>query len=170
MKQDLINSNIPENKVFATGIPLSNRFLKHYNKSKIMTSMELNPDKKVILFFGGGEFGLGREQTLKILKAFINNVTEHQIVAISGKNEKMKLSFEKLVQEEHAESIVKVLGIYSSGTRINEYFGLSCYKTWWSYNNRKLSIWFANCCNKSNSWPRGRKCSFLEKSRSCNLA
>ena len=110
MKQDLINSNIAENKVFATGIPLSNRFLKHYNKSKIMTSMELNPDKKVILFFGGGEFGLGREQTLKILKAFINNVTEHQIVAISGKNEKMKLSFEKLVQEEHAESIVKVLG------------------------------------------------------------
>lgn len=110
MKQDLINSNIPENKVFTTGIPLSNRFLKHYNKSKIMTSMELNPDKKVILFFGGGEFGLGREQTLKILKAFINNVTEHQLVAISGKNEKMKLSFEKLVQEEHAESIVKVLG------------------------------------------------------------
>lgn len=109
MRQELINDNIPENKVFATGIPLSNRFLKHYNKKEIMTSMELDPNKKVILFFGGGEFGLGREQTLKILEAFINNVSEHQIVAISGKNEKMKADFEKLVQEENAD-FVKVLG------------------------------------------------------------
>lgn len=111
MRQELINnSNIPENKIFATGIPLSNRFLKHYNKIEIMNSLELNPEKKVILFFGGGEFGLGREKTIKILKAFINHVTEHQIVAISGKNEKMKKEFENLVQEEHAEDIVKVLG------------------------------------------------------------
>ena len=33
----------------------------------------------------------------------------HQIVAISGKNEKMKESFEKLVEELQAENIVKVL-------------------------------------------------------------
>ncbi len=111
MKQELINnSNIPENKVFATGIPLSNRFLKHFNRAKIMNSLELNPEKRVILFFGGGEFGLGREKTIKILKAFINNVTEYQIVAISGRNERMKKEFDKLVQEEHAENIVKVLG------------------------------------------------------------
>lgn len=111
MRQELINnSNIPEDKVFATGIPLSNRFLKHYNKMKIMNSLGLNPEKKVILFFAGGEFGLGREKTIKILKSFINHVTEHQIVAIGGKNEKMKNEFNKLVQEEHAEDIVKVMG------------------------------------------------------------
>lgn len=110
MRQELIDAaNIPENKVFATGIPLSNRFLKHYNKTEIMNSLGLNPEKKVILFFGGGEFGLGRETTINILKAFINNVTEHQIVAISGKNEKMNKEFNKLVHEEHVENIVKVL-------------------------------------------------------------
>ena len=110
MRQNLIAESIPENKVFATGIPLSNRFLKHFNRASVMKSLDLNPDKRVILFFGGGEFGLGKEQTVKILKSFIENVSEHQIVAISGKNEKMKEEFDNLVEKEHAENIVKVLG------------------------------------------------------------
>lgn len=110
MRQNLIAESIPENKVFATGIPLSNRFLRHFNRASVMKSLDLNPDKRVILFFGGGEFGLGKEQTVKILKSFIENVSEHQIVAISGKNEKMKEEFDKLVEKEHAEDIVKVLG------------------------------------------------------------
>lgn len=109
MRQQLISDGISEDKVFATGIPLSNRFLMHYDKIEIMNSLELNPDKKVILFFGGGEFGLGREQTLKLLKSFILNVKNHQIVAISGKNKKMKEAFDKLVVQEEAQDIVKVL-------------------------------------------------------------
>ena len=109
MRQSLIDVGISENKVFATGIPLSNRFLMHYNKLEIMNSFELNPDKKVILFFGVGEFGLGREQTIKILKSFILHSVNHQIVAIAGKNDKMKLSFDKLVSKMQAEDIVKVL-------------------------------------------------------------
>ena len=109
MRQELIDDNIPAEKVFATGIPISKRFLMTYNREEIMNSFNLNLDKKVILFFGGGEFGLGREQTIKILKSFITHSSNHQIVAISGKNEKMKESFEKLVSELHAEDIVKVL-------------------------------------------------------------
>lgn len=111
MRQGLIdNDGIPKDKIFATGIPLSNRFLKHYNKKNIMENFHLDAEKKVILFFGGGEFGLGRDKTIKILKSFIRHSEEHQIVAISGKNEKMKLAFENLVREEHAENIVQVLG------------------------------------------------------------
>ena len=109
MKQELINSNVAENTVFATGIPLSNRFLMHFDKDEIMKSMGLNPDKRVILFFGGGEFGLGRDKTVKILNSFITHVKNHQIVAIAGKNEKMKIAFEKLVAETNSESFVKVL-------------------------------------------------------------
>ena len=110
MRQSLISENIPEDKVFATGIPLSNRFLGHFNRASVLESLGLNQDKRVILFFGGGEFGLGKEQTVKILKAFIDNISNHQIVAISGKNEKMREEFEKLVKAEKAEDIVKVLG------------------------------------------------------------
>ena len=109
MRQELINSNVAENTVFATGIPLSNRFLMHFDKDEIMKSMGLNPDKRVILFFGGGEFGLGRDKTVKILNSFITHVKNHQIVAIAGKNEKMKIAFDKLVVETNSESFVKVL-------------------------------------------------------------
>lgn len=111
MRQELINYNgIPENKIFATGIPLSNRFLKHFDKDKIKENFGLDPKKKVILFFGGGEFGLGREKTIKILRSFIRNCIDYQIVAISGKNEKMHEEFSNLVESENASGFVKVLG------------------------------------------------------------
>ena len=109
LKDYLVLSGIPENKVFATGIPLSNRFLMHYNKTDIKLSFGLDLSKKVIIFFGGGEFGLGREKTVKILSSFIKHCDGYQIVAIAGKNEKMKFEFDKLVAKENAENIVKVL-------------------------------------------------------------
>lgn len=110
MKKDLENKGIPSEKVFATGIPLSNRFLFHYNKTDIKKAFNLAIDKKTILFFGGGEFGLGKDKTVQILKSFIDNAVGFQIVAISGKNEKMKERFESLVKEENCEQTVKVLG------------------------------------------------------------
>ena len=98
MKKDIISKGIPAKKVHATGIPLSNRFLEHFDRKEIKSSFDLDYNKKTILFFGGGEFGLGKEKTLKILKAFIDNIhDEYQIIAISGKNEKMQAKFEELV-------------------------------------------------------------------------
>lgn len=109
MREKIINSNIPENKVFSTGIPLSNKFLMHYNKVSVMKSFGLNPNKPVILFFGGGEFGLGREQTIKIFKSFIQHINNNQIVAIAGKNEKLKEAFSSIVHNLQVEDVVKVL-------------------------------------------------------------
>ena len=53
MKQDLIHKGIPECKVFATGIPLSNRFLTSYPKNEILEELGLVSDKRTILFFAG---------------------------------------------------------------------------------------------------------------------
>lgn len=53
MKEALINKGISPNKVFATGIPLSNKFLKHYNKKEILADFGLTENKKTILFFAG---------------------------------------------------------------------------------------------------------------------
>lgn len=98
MKKEIIKKGISESKIYATGIPLSNKFLQHFDKRKIKSSFDLDFNKKTILFFGGGEFGLGKDMTLKILKAFIDNIeNDFQIVAISGKNEKMQQSFFNLV-------------------------------------------------------------------------
>lgn len=99
MKTYLISKGISEQNVFATGIPLSNRFLKSYNKEKILKKLNFNPNKKTILFFGGGEFGLGKTRTVEIFEGFIQYCTDMQIIAIAGKNEKMKSAFEKVVSK-----------------------------------------------------------------------
>ncbi len=58
MKLALEKKGIPKDKIFATGIPLSNRFLKSYHKEEILKEFGLQQNKKTILFFAGGEFGL----------------------------------------------------------------------------------------------------------------
>ena len=109
MKEAIIQKGIPAKKVYATGIPLSNRFLQNYNKEEILKEFHLQPNKKTILFFAGGEFGLGKSTTYDMLKAITENFDNLQVVAIAGKNEKMKRSFEYLVEQSHKEDSVKVL-------------------------------------------------------------
>ena len=109
MKKELHEKGIPNEKIFATGIPLSNKFLLRYNKSQILQNFGLSPDRKTVLFFGGGAFGLGKTQVYKIFKSFLECHEKIQIVAISGKNPKMKENFENLVEESHKEDNVKIL-------------------------------------------------------------
>lgn len=109
MKNYLISKNISENKVFVTGIPISSRFLKTYNKQDILKEFNLEENKKTILFFAGGEFGLGKNRTLQIFEDLIKNFENIQIIAIAGKNEKMKLNFETIVKNFNKEKNVRVL-------------------------------------------------------------
>ena len=109
MKKELHEKGIPNEKIFATGIPLSNKFLLKYDKPTILKSFGLSPDKKTVLFFGGGEFGLGKTQTFKIFKSFVECPENIQIVAISGKNPKMKKAFENLVESLNKKDSVKIL-------------------------------------------------------------
>lgn len=108
MKDELIKSDIPESKIFVTGIPISNRFLQSYNKEEICNLFDLNANKKIVLFFGGGEYGLGKEKTVNILNC-LANFSNIQVVAIAGKNEKMKQEFERVVKEKNKEKTIKVL-------------------------------------------------------------
>ena len=111
MKAKIVEKGIDEEKVHVTGIPLSNRFLENFDREKIKKSFNLDMNKKSILFFGGGEFGLGKDKTAKILSSFLDNIGKrYQIVVISGKNEKMQERFTKLVKEKNQESNVQVLG------------------------------------------------------------
>ena len=109
MKQALVNKGIEENKIYATGIPLSNRFLQHYNKSEILNEFGLINDKKTVLFFGGGEMGLGKTKTLEILQTLAKDFSDIQIVAISGKNKEMNEHFSEIVKQFSREDSIKVL-------------------------------------------------------------
>ncbi|MBR6504654.1 MAG: glycosyltransferase [Clostridia bacterium] len=109
MKEELILKGIPAEKIYAKGIPLSNRFLFHYNKEEILESFGLVPGKKTVLFFAGGEFGLGKSKTYEILESFVHSFDNIQIIAIAGKNIKMKKEFEELVKNFNKEASVKIL-------------------------------------------------------------
>ena len=109
MKDALINKGISKTKIFAHGIPLSNRFLQHFNREEILNRFGLLPKKQTVLFFAGGEFGLGRSKTYAMLKTFAESFPNIQMVAISGRNEKMKKSFDYLVHHANREDSIKVI-------------------------------------------------------------
>ena len=111
MKDYLISKGISESKVFDTGIPISENFQKQYNKKEIFDKYNLNENKFTILFFGGGEFGLGKTRTVQIFNNFVQETKNNniQIIAISGKNPKMKSAFEEVVDSNAANSTVKII-------------------------------------------------------------
>ena len=109
MKEYLESKNIPSEKIFVTGIPISSRFLKEYNKKEILNEFGLKENTKNILFFGGGEFGLGKAKTVEVFESLIKNFNNIQIIAISGKNPKMKECFENIVKQYKKENMVKIL-------------------------------------------------------------
>lgn len=123
MKTELCNYGIDENKIHVTGIPISDRFFENFNKTEIYNMFQLSPNKKVILFFGGGEFGLGKERTLQILRSLITTVPNYQIVTIAGKNEKLKEHFEDLVKDLNVSERVRVLGFTD---KVPELMNISC--------------------------------------------
>lgn len=100
MKDSLINNfNISYEKIYTTGIPISNKFSLYLNSDEIYKSFELDSSKKTILFFGGGEFGLGKNKTVEILQTLTNYLDTYQIIAVSGKNQKMNAAFKELASE-----------------------------------------------------------------------
>ena len=108
LKQALIDSGVEREKIHVTGIPVSKKFLQEYNKEEIFKSFGLIPNKKTVLFFGGGEYGLGKDKTVAILNT-LADFNDIQVVAIAGKNAKLKLAFEQVVKEKHKEQSIKVL-------------------------------------------------------------
>ncbi|MEI3395597.1 MAG: glycosyltransferase [Clostridia bacterium] len=109
MKDYLKSKNIPEEKIFVTGIPISSRFLQNYNREEILKEFNLQDNKKNILFFGGGEFGLGKTRTVEIFESLVKNFDNIQIIAISGKNLKMKENFNEIVKKYNKENSVRIL-------------------------------------------------------------
>ena len=108
MKDEIIKNDINEDKIFVTGIPISNRFLQKYDRNEICSLFDINTNKKTVLFFGGGEYGLGKDKTVSILNS-LADFSDIQVIAIAGKNEKMKLEFERIVKEKNKEKTIKVL-------------------------------------------------------------
>lgn len=123
MKKALISDyGVSKEKVYVTGIPLSDKFNIAYDRNIVCEKFGLNPDKKTILFFGGGEFGLGKDKTVAILKNLLNHLDSYQVIAVSGKNLKMNAAFCELSNEFGNPSDLK---IYDFITNVPEAMSIS---------------------------------------------
>lgn len=109
MKESLIEKGVKGKKIFATGIPFSSRFLEEHDRNEIFKEYHLRPDKKTLLFFGGGAFGFGKKKLAVMLKTIIHHFPDLQIIAISGKNPKIKKCFDNIVEKNKCDDYVKVL-------------------------------------------------------------
>lgn len=122
IKNKLIEKGVPENKVFDTGIPISDRFLMTYNRNEIIQELCFDINKKIVLFFGGGELGLGKSKTLNVFECLIRDFPDIQTIVISGKNESLKNNFEKIVDDYNKNKSVK---IFEFTNRVAEFMSIS---------------------------------------------
>ena len=122
MKNELLKRNIPFERIFVTGIPIRHNFLMEYNKQEILDLLNFSENKKTILFFAGGEYGLGKSMTLRVFTLLLKNFPQTQIIAISGKNENMKNNFEKIVNETNRINDVR---IFEYTDKVAEFMSIS---------------------------------------------
>lgn len=104
MKYGLINNGIDSNKIFVTGIPVNPAFLKDYDKDEIYKKFSLDKNKRTVLIFGGGEYGLSNVKLF--LTGLLETEEDIQIVAIAGKSKKIQNMFKNTTIKYDKKTII----------------------------------------------------------------
>lgn len=103
IKQQMIDRGIPGETIFTYGIPVCRSFMKTRDRNSILKEFGL--ENKTTVLVMGGSLGFGNIKSIFI--PLLNYKTDIQIVAISGKNAKLKRQLEKY--SEGADKNVKIL-------------------------------------------------------------
>ena len=111
MKTSLISEGIYPNKIYVSGIPISPSFYKNYDKENIYKSLNIEKNKKNIIFFGGGSLGLSSSSNIQAILTSLLQATDesHQIIIISGKNQKLYNDFQKTINNTYHKSQIKLI-------------------------------------------------------------
>lgn len=111
MKTSLISEGIYPNKIYVSGIPISPNFYKNYNKENIYKSLNIEKNKKNIIFFGGGSLGLSSSSNIQAILTSLLQATDesHQIIIISGKNQKLYNDFQKTINNTNHKSQIRLI-------------------------------------------------------------
>lgn len=104
MKYTLIHDGISRDKIHVTGIPVRPEFKQTYDRQKTLSELGLSPDKTTFLIFGGGQYGMSDSSL--IFKGILNVKQDIQIIAIAGKSQKTKESFEELAKNSNKSVVV----------------------------------------------------------------
>lgn len=163
------NNSISSEKIYVTGIPISSRFLEKFDKEKIYNDFNLSHNKKTILFFGGGEYGLGKNKTISILEALAKTKYNIQVIAIAGKNEKMKRAFENIVIENKKSNTIKVLSFTDKVPELMSISDLVITKPGGLTTSESLVSGLPIIVINPIPRSRRRKCTIFGRFRLCNL-
>ena len=111
MKTSLISEGIYPNKIYVSGIPISPNFYKNYDKENIYKSLNIENNKTNIIFFGGGSLGLSSSSNIQAILTSLLQATDesHQIIIISGKNQKLYNDFQKTINNTYHKSQIKLI-------------------------------------------------------------
>lgn len=109
MKERLVKYGIAKEKIYVTGIPISQKFSKEFNRQEILKEINLKENTKTILFFAGGKLGLTKNNISDFIEIFAKDLKNVQVIAISGKNEKLYNKFKEIVRKYNQEERIKVI-------------------------------------------------------------
>ena len=102
-KQDMIGRGIDENIILPFGIPVSDEFLKDYDKDEIRKSLGLDTEKLTLLIMGGG-CGIGNIKN--IFEILQKSPLDFQAIICTGKNSKLKNQIENINKKYDKKTIV----------------------------------------------------------------
>ncbi len=163
MKEELKEYGISEEKLYVTGIPISQRFSKKYEKDPIIEELNLNKNKKTILLFAGGKYGLAKNNIYDFLEIIAKDFSDYQTIAISGKNEKIFNKFNQIVEENNAKENIKVLEYTNKVPEIMNISEIVITKPGGITVSESMAMRNTNNCNKSNTGTRRRKCRIFRR-------
>ena len=107
VKKQLIDENIDVKKIYAYGLPLSERFKNLGNVTDIKVKYHVNNGKKTFLFFAGGS--IGSSFSYDYLKKLLSKQFDINIIFVCGKNEKLRTKVSNFVSKNNYQN-VQVLG------------------------------------------------------------
>lgn len=107
MKQDLIKYGIDDKKIYSIGMPISQRFFREFKRKDVLNEFELKDNLKTILLFAGGKMGLARKNIFTYMEELVTMKKKRQIIAISGKNQKIYKKFKEIAKDKENTKIIE---------------------------------------------------------------
>lgn len=100
MKQEIASYGIEPDKIKTFGISAANRYLAKNDPKEMRKYFNL-PDRRTVIVTGGS-FGSG--STKKVFDEMLKNFKDVNIIAIAGRNDKLKASLERIKAQHDSEN------------------------------------------------------------------
>ncbi len=101
---ELIAKGIPESRIYATGIPVHERFCEHPGKAAAREALGFSQEQKMILIMSGG---VGCAYAARLCKAFFKNRKDDTVACVlAGRNRTLQSELKR----SYAENSVRTVG------------------------------------------------------------